>query len=277
MADFPIDKLINTITTSFLEVAPVVLKIVAILVVGIILSKIIGRVVVRVLKRLKFEALLEKVGFIELWKKFFGKLEPTAFIEKLVLYLGYAGTLMMLSSLMGFNGISVLFTRFFAFLPDLGIAMLMLVLGALAADFIQRIVENVASSRRDLLAPQVLGQFAYAMVLMFAILMAAGQMGLHIALLQSLLVIFFGAVTFSLMFGLSLGAQHFIGQWMAKYYITRQYELGEYIQVGEYRGMIYQFAPMVVILKTDAEHIVMPYQRILEQQVTRLTSEEVSG
>jgi small-conductance mechanosensitive channel len=155
------------------------------------------------------------------------------------------------------------------FLPRLGVALLIVWLGALAASLLGHLV---ATSLRGVGASGAgaLGRLAYWTVLGLAILMAADQLGVQTQVLQALLYILLVVVGTAAALAVGLGGRALAGNVIAGRYVDDRFTVGEEIEVDAYKGTIVEVGlASVTIADTDGRLVEIPHTYLLDRPVRR--------
>lgn len=201
----PIDilgqALINTSMTivSFL---PNVIIAVLVFVIGWVCGSVLGRVVSHIVTLTKLDHALNQAGMHEISARAGVKVSVAGFLGGIIKWLIIVAFTIASSEILGLNQVSALMRDIISYIPQVIVAAIVLVMAALVADFVARIV---ASSVK---ATGIKAEFA-ASVARWAILIVAGIFPaltqLHIA--QNLVEVLFTGIVFSvsLALGLSFG------------------------------------------------------------------------
>ena len=191
---------------------PNLLAVLAILVGGWIAAKVIQTVLVRLLTAVKADSLAERIQFAEMLAR--GGIERT--FSQLVGAMAY-WIVMLVVLVAALNALQLtataeLLQRLVGFLPTIVTAIVVLILGILAAGFLAATVRTIASNAGIAQAP-VLGQFAQALVIIFSVVVALQQV--QIQFVGDAFLIILGALSFGLALAFGLGCKDLVGRWMS--------------------------------------------------------------
>lgn len=171
--------------------------------IGWAIGSLVCKAVAHFMKMIKFDEALQKAGFGEFVRKAGLNLNSGHFLGSLVKYFIIVVFLIASFDVLGLNQVTAFLQQVvIGYLPQLIIAVLMLLVGAVVGDVLSRIV--VASARSaNLSQANFLGSVSKWAVWVFAVLVALSQMGIAGAFIQT---IFTGlVVAVSLALGLSFG------------------------------------------------------------------------
>jgi small-conductance mechanosensitive channel len=155
------------------------------------------------------------------------------------------------------------------FLPRLGVALVILWVGAVVAGLLRQVVEASLASIQVAQAA-VIGRIAYWVVLGLAILMAADQLGVETGVLQTALFILLLIAGVAVAIAVGLGGRALAGNVIAGRYVDDRFTVGERIEVDEWRGTIVEVGlASVTISDSQGELVEIPHGYLLTRPVRR--------
>ncbi|MCZ0935669.1 MAG: hypothetical protein OXJ54_10850 [Gemmatimonadetes bacterium] len=190
---------------------PNLVAVVAILVGGWVVARLIKTALIRLLRAVKADSLAERIQLAEMLAK--GGIERT--FSQLVAALAY-WIVMLVVLVAALNALQLtataeLLQRLVGFLPTIVTAIVVLILGILAAGFLGATVRAVASNA-GVVQAQVLGQFAQVVVIIFAVVVALQQV--QVQFVGDAFLIILAAISFALALAFGLGCKDLAGRWM---------------------------------------------------------------
>jgi hypothetical protein len=195
--------------SSFL---PNLLAVLAIVVGGWIVAKVIQAVLVRLLKAVKADSLAERIQLAEMLAR--GGIQRTfsQLVGVIAYWLVMLVVLMAALNALQLTATAELLQRFLGFLPAVVAAILILIMGVLAAAFLAATVRTVASNA-GIAQAQVLGQLVQSIVIIFAVVVALQQ--LEIQFVGNAFLIILGAISFGCALAFGLGCKDLAGRWVS--------------------------------------------------------------
>ncbi len=178
-----------------------------ILAIGWAIGAAIGKAIEHIVKAIKFDEALKRAGFEDFVKRSGLNLNSGRFLGSLVKYFIIVVFLIASFDVLGLDQVTAFLQQVvIGYLPQLIIAVLILLVGAVVGDVLGRIV--VASARTaSLTQANFLGTVARWAVWVFSILVALSQMGIAGAFIQTLFTGFVVAVSLALGLSFGLGGQ----------------------------------------------------------------------
>jgi len=178
-----------------------------ILLVGWAIGAAIAKAIAHFMKMIKFDEALQKAGFEDIVKKSGLNLNSGHFLGGLVKYFIIVVFLMVSFDVLGLNQVTSFLQQIVVgYLPQLIIAVLILLVGGVVGDVLSRVV--VAGSRTaGLTQANFLGIVSKWAVWVFAILVSLSQMGIAGAFIQTIFTGFVVAVSLAVGLSFGLGGQ----------------------------------------------------------------------
>ena len=155
------------------------------------------------------------------------------------------------------------------FLPRLGVALVILWVGAVVANLLRQVVEASLAGIQVAQAA-VIGRIAYWVVLGLAILMAADQLGVETGVLQTALFMMLLIAGVAVAIAAGLGGRALAGNVIAGRYVDDRFTVGEQIEVDEWKGTIVEVGlASVTISDSQGELVEIPHGYLLTRPVRR--------
>jgi hypothetical protein len=186
---------------------PRILGFLVILAIGWIVAALIARLLVAVLRAVHFDGLAERAGLAGMARTL--KREPSAMLGLIVKWFVRLIALVAAFDALGVPAVSQVFQQLLLWLPNLAVAVVVLVIGGMAANALGDLVNRAARARVG--NADALALAAKWAVWAFAILAAINQIGVASALVTALFVAVVGAVALALGLSFGLGARDTAG------------------------------------------------------------------
>jgi len=178
-----------------------------ILCIGWAIGAIVSKAIAHFMKMIKFDEALQKAGFESFVRRSGLNLNSGRFIGELVKYFIIVVFLIASFDVLGLNQVTAFLQQVVvAYIPQLIIAVLILLVGGVVGDVISRVV--VASARTaNVSTANMLGSVSRWAVWIFAILVSLSQMGIAGTFINTLFTGFVVAVSLALGLSFGLGGQ----------------------------------------------------------------------
>ena len=206
----------QTLSLQVLSVVPNLLISLIIFVVGWVVAMVVGQWIAQILKAARLDAALSSIGIGELVNKAGYRLNAGAFIGRIVQAFIVIIFLITALDVLHLTQINLfLYEVVLNYIPNVIVAILMLLLAAVIADFLQKLV--VASAKAaDVVYAELLGGLTRWAVWIFAILAALNQLNIAAVFAQTLFtgLVAMLAIAGGLAFG--LGGQQAAARYIEK-------------------------------------------------------------
>ncbi len=178
----------RTVWSGALSVIPTVFFILIIFIAGWALATILGGVVYRLFKSLKLDNMLKSVGIEDTITKAGFKLDTGAFFGALVKWFVIVIFLIAALELLNLTQVTVFLQgSVLPFLSDIVVAALILIVGALLAHTVQRLVTGAAKAAESP-SSSFMGGVAKWSIWIFTIIAALGRLGVASAELRTIFI-----------------------------------------------------------------------------------------
>lgn len=192
--------------TLFLAAIPKVIGFVLILVVGWLVASLVAKAVAVVLRSINFNGLAQRSGFAGFVDNTGVKTDSAGFIADVAKWFIRLIALVVAFDALGLPAVSDVLRQLLLWLPNLVVAIAVLVIGGLAANAVSRLVHG-ATAQAGLGNPDALATIAKVAVWAFAIIIAVNQIGIAATLVNTLFMAVVGAIAVAVGLAFGLGGQ----------------------------------------------------------------------
>ena len=197
---------VRQMLTKIMAYLPILLGALIILIVGWIVAKAIRRILDWLLKTMRFDVMADKAGISEVLRK--GNLQTTAreVVSGLVYWLIMIMVLVMVVNALGLPKASEVLASLFAYVPRVIAALFVLVVAMFLANFVSGIVRTAAGNA-NLPKPQLLAGISRWAIIVFAVTISLGELGIGTLLVTATFNIILGGICLALALAFGLGGR----------------------------------------------------------------------
>ena len=219
----------------FLGAIPKLIGFLAILLIGWLIAGALAGVVVNLLRAVKFNALAERSGFSGFVRSMGVHTDAADVLATAVRWFIRLIVLVVAFDALGLPAVSQVLQQLLLWIPNLIVALMVLVLAGLAANALHGLVRG-ATAEAGLGNPDLLANIARVAVWAFAIVVAVNQIGIASTLVNTLFmgVVAALALGFGLAFG--LGGRETAGQIVQNWYRASQTEAPKVARAADAAG-----------------------------------------
>jgi hypothetical protein len=189
---------------------------VLLLILGWLLARVVRRVVIRVLRSLQVDQVAERSGVDDFLVRGGVEVTTVTLLASTAYWLILACVFVALLEALGLQTADVLLARLVVFIPNLVLAVGILVFGSLLARVVGSLVFSYLSNIGSAAAEPIGALARYAM-LVFVLFMAAEQLAIQTAVLVSAFQIAFAAICLAAALAFGLGGREWASQVISRY------------------------------------------------------------
>ncbi|MGP0591390.1 mechanosensitive ion channel family protein [Nitrospira sp. T9] len=230
---------------------------------GILLGKIVEAGTSRVLHLIGVDRLLGGTGVLTLLKKIGSHKTISQIVGLLGFWLVFLLFLISATEALSLALLSETLTGLVHYLPKIGMATLILVLGLLATNFLRDLI-SVACDSSGIRQGTIIAQTVYIAATLLVLVTAINELGIDTSLLNQIIVILIAGLIAGAALSFGIGSRSAVKNLIAAHYIQPIVRIGEKIQVGAYNGTVTAITPMVVVLDTAKGRVVIPAAQFTE-------------
>jgi hypothetical protein len=185
---------------------PKIIGFAVILIIGWIIASAVATAVAALLRAVRFNDLAQRGGFSDFVQKMGIRQDSAGFIANLAKWFIRLIVLVSAFDALGLPAVSQVLQSLLLWLPNLVVALVVLVIGGLAANALAGLVRG-ATAESGLGNPELLATIARVAVWAFAIVIAVNQIGIATTLINTLFMATVGAVALALGLAFGLGGR----------------------------------------------------------------------
>jgi hypothetical protein len=191
-----------------------------ILLVGWLIAKAVEALVSKGLRAVRFNEVADRAEIDQFLDRAGVRLDPSAVVGKLAywfLLLIFVGAAF---NAFGLTQVNTIINQIVAYLPNVVVALVVLLVGALLAQFAANLVRGASGTAR-LGDPGLLAGLARTAVLVFAVLIALNQLQIGAAIVNTLFMAFVGMLALAGALAFGLGGRDVAGRMLENWYRRR--------------------------------------------------------
>jgi hypothetical protein len=200
-----------------LSAIPKVIGFAVILIVGWIIASALAAAVAAILRAIKFNDLAQRAGISGFVQKMGAHTDAAGFLATVVKWFVRLIALVTAFDALGLPAVSQVLEQILLWLPNLVVALVVLVIAGLAANALAGIV-RAAAAESGLGSPDLLASVAKVAVWAFAIVIAVNQIGVATTIVNTLFMATVGAVAVAFALAFGLGGRETAGEIVRGWY-----------------------------------------------------------
>ena len=186
MLDILLDSLV-VLWQSFIAFLPTLLAALIVFIIGWIIAIFLGKVANKIIKTIKLDLLLGKLGFKKALAKAKMKLDSGKFFDELVKWFFIIVFLMTAADILGLREVTIFLKTILLYLPNVIIAAVVLLVAVIVANFMQKLVKASADTA-GLASAGTVGSMIKWAILIFGFVIALTQLGIATTLINTIVI-----------------------------------------------------------------------------------------
>ncbi len=238
----------SNLADTAIVAAPRVLVGIILMVVGLAVAKVIEVVLRFILTRIRFDSLMERAGIDKTLQRIGLRQQLNVAIPRIVYFLTLIVLARTAADGLGLTAISGAIGAFFAYLPNIIAALLLLIVGAAVSQFASDTVVEASKNSGIDFAP-ALGKMVSGLIMFVIGMMAIGQLQIDTNMVRIVTSFLLGglALAFGLAFG--LGTRDVVRNITAGFYLRKHLIVGETVEIAGQQGILRSITATHVVLE----------------------------
>ena len=260
------DGLVEAVVASLNQIVaflPDVILALMLLGFGYFLAKIVSIVSIRLLQLMGFDRLLSRTAVQTLLERSGTKQKASEILGLIGFWIIFLVFLIKASDTLGLSMVSDALTGIAHYIPKVGIAVLVLILGLIAANFVRELITMTCSSA-GITHGTMVAQAVYVAVVLLIVVTAIDALGIDTDLLNSTIVILLAGLIGGAALSFGLGSRNAVANLIAAHYLGSVVRVGMTVKVGEVQGTVVSITPISVVLETKEGRVIIPASQFSE-------------
>jgi mechanosensitive ion channel-like protein len=261
-----VDGLTDAVTASLAQIVaylPTLILACMLLGLGYVLARLVSVVVTRLLQLMGFDRLLSRTAVQTLLERSGTKQKSSEILGLIGFWIIFLVFLIQASDTLSLTMVSDALTSIAYYIPKVGIAVLVLVLGLIAANFVRELITMTCSSA-GITHGTMVAQAVYVAVVLLIVVTAIDALGINTELLNNTIVILLAGLIGGAALSFGLGSRTAVANLIAAHYLGSMVRVGMTVKIGENQGTVVAVTPISVVLETREGRVIVPATQVTE-------------
>ena len=261
-----VDGLTDAVTASLAQIVaylPTLILACMLLGLGYVLARLVSVVVTRLLQLMGFDRLLSRTAVQTLLERSGTKQKSSEILGLIGFWIIFLVFLIQASDTLSLTMVSDALTSIAYYIPKVGIAVLVLVLGLIAANFVRELITMTCSSA-GITHGTMVAQAVYVAVVLLIVVTAIDALGINTELLNNIIVILLAGLIGGAALSFGLGSRTAVANLIAAHYLGSMVRVGMTVKIGENQGTVVAVTPISVVLETREGRVIVPATQVTE-------------
>lgn len=230
---------------------------------GYVLARVVSVVVTRLLQLMGFDRLLSRTAVQTLLERSGTKQKSSEILGMIGFWIIFLVFLIQASDTLSLTMVSDALTSIAYYIPKVGIAVLVLALGLIAANFVRELITMTCSSA-GITHGTMVAQAVYVAVVLLIVVTAIDALGINTELLNNTIVILLAGLIGGAALSFGLGSRTAVANLIAAHYLGSMVRVGMTLKIGENQGTVVAVTPISVVLETREGRVIVPATQVTE-------------
>lgn len=256
----------NTLISQFVSFVPRLMGCVVILLVGYLVAKLVSTLIKKVLGRVGFDKIGEKLNDISIVKQLKTEIKLSEIVAKVLYYFILLVFLTAATETLGVDAITSMVLSIVNFIPQLIAAAIMLQIGIMLADAIKGAIVAVCKSF-NIPSAKLIGNVVFFFFLIITFISALGQIGINTNLLESTFILIIGGVIGAFALGYGIASRDVLSNMISSMYSRDKYKEGQIVKLDDVKGTITKIDNVSVTIQSGETTTIIPLQLFQSKKV----------
>lgn len=248
---------LRKLLSQFSDFIPKLIGGIIVFFVGLLIAKGISIFIVKIFKNIGIDKFGEKLNDLDFLKKFKVEIVLSTIISKIVYFFIMMIFISTATETLGFKVITDLVTSMVNMVPKIIAAIIMLMVGLLLADSLQKAV-TAACKSLNISAAKMIGSIVFFFFLAITIIAALGQAGINTTLLESSFNLIIAGIIFAFSFGYGMASKDILANMLSSFYTKNKFKEGQIIEIDGIKGQISSVDQTSIVVNTGESKTVFP-------------------
>lgn len=242
---------------TFFAFIPRLIGAVVVLLIGLFVGRLVATLVTKGLRMVRFDQIADRAEIDDFLRNAGVQMDPAAVVGELAKWFVYIVFFQIAASTLGIPELTAILNQILAFIPRIVVALAILLIGALAANFLSGLVRGSVGSVRVGNA-NLLASIVRWGVLAFAVVAALSQLEVAPEIVNTLWTALIGGLGLALAIAFGLGARDAAASVTTGQMIKGDFQPGMEIRVDGEAGTVEEIGALYTTLRTGDGFLKIP-------------------
>ena len=260
------EGLTEAVTSSLSQIiafVPTIILAILLLGLGYLLAKVVSIATIRFLQLVGFDNLINRTAVQTLLERSGTKQKISELLGMIGFWIIFLVFLIKASDTLGLSMVSDALTGLANYIPKIGIAVLVLIIGLIAANFVRELITMTCSSA-GITHGTMVAQAVYVAVVLLIVVTAIDVLGIDTELLNNTIVILLAGLIGGAALSFGLGSRNAVANLIAAHYLSPVVRVGMTVKVGATQGTVVAVTPISVVVETLEGRVIIPASQFSE-------------
>lgn len=259
-------KALNMMLEKFVLGIPNFVMAVILIIIGTFISKIVAKTINVTLSKAGVDKFGEKLEEIDFIYKSGIKIKISAILSKIIYYFMLLLFIVSATDVLQMPALSNLVIGAMEFIPNLIVAIILMIVGLLGADALSKTVLTACNSL-GIPAGKVISSFIFYFIFITVFIMALSQAKINTGFLEQNISIIIGGAVFAFSLGYGLASRGVIANYLASMYSKDKVKIGDSIKFDGIEGKVLDMDKNSITLSGENRKYIIPLNKLMSENI----------
>jgi hypothetical protein len=266
MKDFDIFKIFIDMLENVASIFPNILGSIFVFFVGWVIARFVSKLLKRVFKKVGVDRLSDYINELELFGENSFRVSLSKILTGFIYYFILLMTWVAAADVLGIEAISDLLNDVIAYVPNLLVAFVYILLGIFLADLARKFVMTTLQSL-GIPSASLISGFIFYFLIINILLGALTQAKISTEFIASNISIILGGVVLAFAIGYGLASKEMAGNIISTFYWKDKFQPGDEIEVDGVEGVIISIEKSHLVVQTEKGEAIIPMNKIVKDTI----------
>ncbi len=266
MQDSGLFQLVQSLLQDIVSFIPSLMGAIIVILIGWIVAKALRKLIKKALAAVGVDKIGEQIERIDIVRKSGISIKISGFLSSVVYYFMMLIFIVAGTDILGMPAISKLVSDLLNYVPNLIVAILVMGIGLLIADFLKNLVHTACKSV-GIPAYGMIANIVFYFVLINVFILALSQAKIDTDFLKNNLSLILAGIIFAFALGYGIASKDLASNFLASFYLKNKFTIGEEITIQGIKGKIVEIDNNYVKVKTAKSTQLVPIIKLITESV----------
>lgn len=235
-------------------------------IVGYMIAKFVSKMIKKILVTLKVDKFGDMFNNIDVISKNKIGIKISEIVSKFFYYVLFMIFLIAATDVLQMEALSNLVKSIIEFIPNLVVAMAILIIGILIADKLRAMIQTTCESL-GIPSGKVIASFVFYFVFITIFIMALSQAKIDTNFMAQNISIIIAGVVLAFSIGYGFASKELVSNYIAAFSTKGKYNIGDVLTIGEIKGTVEAIDRTSIVLSVDGDQIIIPLKKLLNENI----------
>ena len=259
-------KSLNNMAEQFMSVIPRLITAVILYLIGLLVAKFVYKTLKKVFEKIQLDKIGDKLNEIEMVSNANMNIKLSEVFAKIIYYIMMLFFIVAATDVLGMPAISQLVQDIFNFVPNLIVALIVLILGLLLAEAIKSVVLTALKSL-SIPSATVIANFLFYFLFVNIVVSALSQAKINTEFLSQNISLLIGGGVLAFGIGYGLASKDVIANFLASFYSKDRVSIGDIVTLDGNKGEVTEVDRSSITIDTSESKVIIPLSKMSSDSI----------